>query len=87
MPTKEVGVTVHVCTCTESRQIQSCVHFFCIITDSSSLSVCLFVGIVLVTDAMAAMDLPDGEHRLGQMTIDVKNGAARLVGKHTLAGR
>lgn len=40
-----------------------------------------------MTDAMAAMDLPEGEHKLGTMNISVKDGAARLTGQATLAGR
>jgi N-acetylglucosamine-6-phosphate deacetylase len=32
----------------------------------------------LVTDAMAAMDMPDGHYRLGELPVQVINGAARL---------
>lgn len=44
-------------------------------------------GIVLVTDAIAAMGLGSGLHQLGTMTVEVKGNTARLPGKHTLAGR
>lgn len=43
-------------------------------------------GVVLVTDAIAAMGLGEGAHSLGSMRVEVKNGAARLAGKNTLAG-
>ena len=45
------------------------------------------LGVVLVTDAIGAMGLPDGAHLLGTMSVDVLNGAARLTGETTLAGR
>ena len=45
------------------------------------------LGAVLVTDALAAMGLPDGIHPLGSHMVEVKDGAARLVGQTTLAGR
>ena len=41
---------------------------------------------VLVTDAMAAMGLPDGEHSLGSMTVVKKGGEARLKETASLAG-
>ena len=47
----------------------------------------LFIGIVLVTDAIAAMGLRDGVHKLGTMTVEVKGRAAKLLGQDTLAGR
>lgn len=40
-----------------------------------------------MTDAMAAMGLGPGLHQLGTMTVEVKDKAARLPGKTTLAGR
>ncbi|XP_069171311.1 N-acetylglucosamine-6-phosphate deacetylase isoform X2 [Procambarus clarkii] len=43
-------------------------------------------GLVLVTDAMAAMGLSDGEHHIGQMKVLVEKHCARLVGTNTLAG-
>ena len=45
------------------------------------------LGVVLITDAMAAMGLPDGDHMLGTMSVELLNGTARLAGKSTLAGR
>lgn len=45
------------------------------------------LGIVLVTDAIAAMGLGEGLHQLGTMMVEVKQRAARLPGKDTLAGR
>ncbi len=51
-----------------------------------TLMVC-FSGALLVTDALAAMGLPDGTHLLGTHTVEVKDGAARLTGTNTLAGR
>lgn len=43
-------------------------------------------GIVLVTDAIAAMGLGSGRHQLGTMTVEVKGNTARLPGEQTLAG-
>ncbi|XP_065838955.1 N-acetylglucosamine-6-phosphate deacetylase-like [Oscarella lobularis] len=44
-------------------------------------------GVVLVTDAMAAMGLSDGIHSLGCQSIEVQGNQARLVGeKDRLAG-
>ena len=48
---------------------------------------CVSAGVVLVTDAMAAMGLSDGLHSLGSLAVDVNNGSARLSGTSTLAGR
>jgi len=45
------------------------------------------LGAVLITDAIAAMGLPDGNHMLGTMSVELLNGIARLAGKSTLAGR
>jgi N-acetylglucosamine-6-phosphate deacetylase len=41
---------------------------------------------VLVTDAMAAAGMEDGEYRLGPMAVDVKDGVARLAGGGAIAG-
>ncbi|WP_052595133.1 N-acetylglucosamine-6-phosphate deacetylase [Luteipulveratus mongoliensis] len=41
---------------------------------------------VLITDAIAAAGLPDGEHRLGGLAVTVKDGAARLTEGGSLAG-
>ena len=40
-----------------------------------------------MTDAMCAMGLGAGSHSLGNMRVEVANGAARLEGTSTLAGR
>ena len=40
----------------------------------------------LLTDAMEATDMPDGEYELGGLPVYVKNGAARLVHGDNLAG-
>jgi N-acetylglucosamine-6-phosphate deacetylase len=46
---------------------------------------------ILVTDAMSAAGMPDGDYRLGGLTVTVANGKAQLkedlvAGKETLAG-
>ncbi|XP_065058864.1 N-acetylglucosamine-6-phosphate deacetylase-like [Rhopilema esculentum] len=43
-------------------------------------------GLVLVTDAIAAMGLPPGEHLLGTMKVNIEKNRATLVGTNTLAG-
>lgn len=40
----------------------------------------------LVTDAMAAAGMPDGDYRLGQLAVEVADGVARLAGADTIAG-
>ena len=47
----------------------------------------IFLGIVLVTDAIAAMGLPPGRHYLGTMEVNIEKNRATLVGTNTLAGR
>ncbi|MDF2626666.1 MAG: N-acetylglucosamine-6-phosphate deacetylase [Symbiobacteriaceae bacterium] len=42
--------------------------------------------VLLVTDAMAATGMPEGEYRLGELAVIVKDGAARLVSDGALAG-
>lgn len=49
---------------------------------------CHFVlGIVLITDAIAALGLPPGEHKLGTMDMMIDDKVARIKGTDTLAGR
>lgn len=43
-------------------------------------------GCMLITDAIAATGLPDGEYSLGEMDIVVENGTSRLVEDGSLAG-
>lgn len=43
-------------------------------------------GCVLVTDAMTAMGLGDGDHSLGNMKVTIKGDRATLAGSDTLAG-
>lgn len=43
-------------------------------------------GAVAVTDAIAAMCLPPGTHKLGSMEVSIVNEQATLVGTDTLAG-
>ncbi|MGC2545360.1 MAG: amidohydrolase family protein, partial [Silvibacterium sp.] len=40
---------------------------------------------MLITDAMAAAGMPDGNYKLGELDVRVKNGVC-LVGENTLAG-
>lgn len=44
-------------------------------------------GLVLVTDAVAAMGLPEGVHHIGLQTIEVRDGRALIAGTNTLCGR
>lgn len=43
-------------------------------------------AVVLVTDAMAAAGMPDGDYRLGPLAVRVADGVARLVGDDGTAG-
>lgn len=43
-------------------------------------------GIVLVTDAMAAAGMPDGDYELGPMAVRVRGGVARLAVGDSIAG-
>lgn len=43
-------------------------------------------AVVLVTDAMAAAGMPDGEYRLGSMSVRVAGGVARLTEGGAIAG-
>jgi N-acetylglucosamine-6-phosphate deacetylase len=40
----------------------------------------------LITDAMAAAGMADGEYRLGPLAVSVADGVARVAGTHTIAG-
>jgi N-acetylglucosamine-6-phosphate deacetylase len=40
----------------------------------------------LITDAMAAAGMADGEYWLGQLAVDVVDGVARVAGAETIAG-
>lgn len=41
---------------------------------------------VLVTDSMAAAGFGDGDYRLGELDVEVRDGAARIAGTTTIAG-
>lgn len=77
-----------------SDQIQSKNLFFGIISDGihthpSALRMAYKVhpeGLVLVTDALSALGLNDGRHRIGQMEVEIKGGMAFLSGTNTLCG-
>ena len=43
-------------------------------------------GLVLVTDAIAALGLEEGTHQLGQLAIEVKGGRSLVAGTETLCG-
>ncbi|RKP26037.1 hypothetical protein SYNPS1DRAFT_14785 [Syncephalis pseudoplumigaleata] len=43
-------------------------------------------GVVLVTDAMAALGLPQGTYTLGDMRVEMTEDAVYVAGTHTLAG-
>lgn len=42
--------------------------------------------VVLVTDAMAAAGADDGDYRLGELPVEVRQGVARVAGTATIAG-
>ncbi len=42
--------------------------------------------VVLITDAMAAAGAPDGEYRLGDLVVTVRDAVARVRGTDTIAG-
>jgi N-acetylglucosamine-6-phosphate deacetylase len=46
----------------------------------------MFEGLVLVTDAIAALGVQEGTHQLGQMAIEVRGGRALVAGTETLCG-
>jgi len=41
---------------------------------------------VLITDAMAATGVGDGDYKLGALNVEVRGGVARLAGSTTIAG-
>lgn len=43
-------------------------------------------GLILVTDAISAMGLTEGRHRIGQMDIEVRRGRAYVANTDTLCG-
>jgi N-acetylglucosamine-6-phosphate deacetylase len=43
-------------------------------------------GVRLVTDAMQAAGMPDGQYRLGAATVEVRDGVATLAGGRSIAG-
>jgi len=43
-------------------------------------------GLVLVTDALSAIGLPDGIHHLGDKKIEIKHSKAYIVNTNTLCG-
>ncbi|XP_056634706.1 N-acetylglucosamine-6-phosphate deacetylase [Diorhabda carinulata] len=77
-----------------SDQIQSKNLFFGIISDGihthpSALRIAYKVhpeGLVLVTDALSALGLNDGRHRIGQMEFEIRGGMAFVSGTNTLCG-
>ncbi|KAG8221848.1 hypothetical protein J437_LFUL003224 [Ladona fulva] len=43
-------------------------------------------GLVLVTDAISAMGLEEGTHRVGQLAVEIREGRAFVAGTNTLCG-
>lgn len=43
-------------------------------------------GLIIVTDAISALGLEDGEHHIGQMMIKIENKRACIKGTDTLCG-
>lgn len=46
----------------------------------------LFLGLVLVTDAISALGLKEGRHKIGTQEIEIKNSHAYIAGTTTLCG-
>lgn len=40
----------------------------------------------MITDALSALGLTDGRHKIGQMDIEIKGGIAFVAGTNTLCG-
>lgn len=53
---------------------------------SSCLNWFIFIGIVLVTDAMSALGLQPGLYKLGNQDVNVNSNCAVLAGTDTLCG-
>lgn len=47
----------------------------------------IFIGLVLVSDAIAALGLPPGKHCLGTVEVEIHPDMATVAGSKTLAGR
>ncbi|XKL64746.1 hypothetical protein PGB90_004832 [Kerria lacca] len=43
-------------------------------------------GLILVTDAISALGLHEGVHRIGELEIEIKENCAHIVGTNTLCG-
>ena len=43
-------------------------------------------GVRLVTDAIEAAGMPDGQYRLGAATVDVRDGVTAIAGRESIAG-
>ncbi|KAG5898305.1 hypothetical protein JTB14_022994 [Gonioctena quinquepunctata] len=43
-------------------------------------------GLVLVTDAISALGLGEGKHKIGQLDLEIRNGMAFIAGTNTLCG-
>ncbi len=56
---------------------------FVILSDS----LIIIIGAVLITDSMAAMGLCEGIHKLGNITVEVKDSRTSVAGTDILAGR
>lgn len=48
---------------------------------------CLSVGLVLVSDAIAALGLLPGKHKLGTIEVEISENMVTVAGQKTLAGR
>lgn len=53
----------------------------------SVCNICCVVGTVLITDCIAAMGLGEGIHKLGNITVEVKQSRTFVAGTNLLAGR
>src|SRR5688500_9949126 len=58
------------------------------LADETVAAVMALVGeqVVLVTDAMAAAGMADGDYQLGPQAVEVRDGVARLAGGGAIAG-